>query len=167
MASATAAHLQMIAQLTGSNAKLEEELSNRVRQVHQLNHPDQRSTRQQSFIRQIAFLGQKCELDARELLMLALTLGGAEVRVAATVGAALNILDEWRADVLVSDIGMPNEDGYEFIRKVRARKPKRGGRAPALALTGYASIEDNARALRPATKCTWQNPYHPEPVRND
>jgi len=79
--------------------------------------------------------------------MLALTHGGAEVRTAATVRAALETLDGWTPDVLVSDIGMPGEDGYELIRKVRAREPERGGQIPAVALTGYASADDAARSL--------------------
>ena len=84
--------------------------------------------------------------DARELLSLALTHSGAEVRAAASVAAALDTLDQWQPDVLVSDIGMPGEDGYALIRKVRAGAPQRGGLIPALALTGYASAEDAARA---------------------
>ena len=47
------------------------------------------------------------------------------MRTAANVRDALKILDEWKPDVLVSDIGMPDIDGYEFMRKVRARKPER------------------------------------------
>ncbi|MEK6321780.1 MAG: chemotaxis protein CheB [Acidobacteriota bacterium] len=86
------------------------------------------------------------ERDAREVLSLALTQEGAEVRVGATVGEALEILDQWIPDVLVSDIGMPGEDGYTLIKEVRAREAERGGLIPALALTGYASHQDASRA---------------------
>ena len=86
------------------------------------------------------------EEDARELLTIALTQSGAEVRTAATVSTALDILDQWKPDVLVSDIGMPGQDGYDLIRTVRALESERGGTIPALALTGYASAEDAARA---------------------
>jgi PAS domain S-box-containing protein len=86
------------------------------------------------------------EEDARELLTIALTQNGAEVRTAATVRAALDILDQWKPNVLVSDIGMPGQDGYDFIRTVRALESERGGTIPAVALTGYASAEDAARA---------------------
>ena len=86
------------------------------------------------------------ELDARELLTLALTQSGAEVKVAASVNAALEIMNLWKPDVLVSDIGMPTEDGYDLIRRVRALGPESGGTIPAVALTGYASEEDAARA---------------------
>jgi PAS domain S-box-containing protein len=85
------------------------------------------------------------EADARELLTIALTQSGAEVRTAATVRSALDILDQWKPHVLVSDIGMPDEDGYDLIRTVRALEPDKGGTIPALALTGYASAEDAAR----------------------
>jgi PAS domain S-box-containing protein len=87
------------------------------------------------------------EPDAREVLMMALSQTGAAVRATATVGEALEVFDEWKPSVLVSDIGMPSEDGYDLIRKVRARDAERGGRIPALALTGYASADDAARAL--------------------
>jgi PAS domain S-box-containing protein len=86
------------------------------------------------------------EEDARELLTIALTQSGAEVRTSATVRAALDILDQWKPNVLVSDIGMPGQDGYDLIRTVRALESESGGRIPALALTGYASAEDAARA---------------------
>jgi CheY-like chemotaxis protein len=85
------------------------------------------------------------EEDARELLTIALTQSGAEVRTAATVRSALDVLDQWKPHVLVSDIGMPDEDGYDLIRTVRALEPDKGGTIPALALTGYASAEDAAR----------------------
>jgi PAS domain S-box-containing protein len=66
------------------------------------------------------------EEDARNLLGLILTSYDAEVRECASAADALRILDEWRPDVLVSDIGMPFEDGYGLMRKIRAREPERG-----------------------------------------
>lgn len=101
------------------------------------------------------------EPDARELLMLVLTHNGAEVRVAATVDAALQILGEWKPDVLVSDIGMPKEDGYVLMRRVRAHKAEEGGEIPALALTGYASPDDNARALKAGFQAHMSKPVSP------
>jgi two-component system, chemotaxis family, CheB/CheR fusion protein len=88
------------------------------------------------------------ESDVRDLITIALTQSGAEVRSADNVRAALKILDQWKPDVLLSDIGMPGADGYELMRKVRARAPERGGRIPALAVTGYAATEDAERALK-------------------
>jgi len=70
------------------------------------------------------------------------------VTVAATARAALEALDQAPFAILVSDIAMPDEDGYDFIRQVRAREAERGGRIPALALTAYAGSEDRAEAIR-------------------
>jgi CheY-like chemotaxis protein len=60
---------------------------------------------------------------------------------------ALETLRRWRPDVLVSDIGMPGDDGYVLIRKVRALRPEEGSHVRALALTAYARSEDRALAL--------------------
>lgn len=87
------------------------------------------------------------EADARELLRAILERCGAEVTVVATVEAALEALDRSAPDVLVSDIGMTGQNGYDLIRKVRALAPDGGGRIPALALTAYAKLEDRERAL--------------------
>jgi CheY-like chemotaxis protein len=65
---------------------------------------------------------------------------------ARSVREALDILDQWQPDVLVSDISMPDEDGYGLIRQVRALPAESGGQIPAVALTGYASDKDATRA---------------------
>jgi signal transduction histidine kinase/CheY-like chemotaxis protein len=87
------------------------------------------------------------EPDSNEMVMALLGSCGAEVRVAASTAQTLDILDRWRPDVLVSDIGMPGEDGYALIAKVRARAADRGGNVPAVALTAYARVEDRVRIL--------------------
>ena len=87
------------------------------------------------------------ELDARELVTTMLERCGAEVFAAASVGEALERLESWKPSVLIADIGMPGEDGYDLIRKVRDLSKERGGRTPALALTAYARTEDRVRAL--------------------
>jgi len=99
------------------------------------------------YLRDLRVLVVDDEPDARDLLNEMLTNYGAEVKTCASAAEALRILDEWRPDALVSDIGMPGEDGYELLRKIRAREPERGGRIPALALTAYARAEDTRRAL--------------------
>jgi signal transduction histidine kinase/CheY-like chemotaxis protein len=114
-----------------------------------------------SILTEVRVLVVDDEADARELLTIALTQCGAEVRAAATVNAALDILDEWQPDLLVSDIGMPSEDGYQLIRRVRARESERGGAIPALALTGYASSEDAARALAAGYQTHMAKPVAP------
>jgi len=104
------------------------------------------------------------EDDARELLTIALTQGGAQVRTAVTVRAALDLLEQWKPDVLVSDIGMPVEDGYDLIKKVRALEADNGGTIPALALTGYASAEDAARARMAGYQTHMAKPVAPGDV---
>jgi signal transduction histidine kinase len=84
--------------------------------------------------------------DAREVAVAGLEKAGFELRSAGSAREALAILDVWQPDVVVSDIGMPGMDGYEFIRELRSRGPSRGGHVPALALTAFARLEDVARA---------------------
>jgi signal transduction histidine kinase len=87
------------------------------------------------------------ETDTRELLVVALQQCGAEVTAFGSVPEALEELDRALPHVLLSDIGVPGEDGYSLIRKVRARGPGQGGDLPAAALTAYARAEDRQRAL--------------------
>jgi PAS domain S-box-containing protein len=87
------------------------------------------------------------ERDSRELVAAALMVSGAEV---ASFGSAIEALEEMERqqfDVLVSDIGMPEMDGYWLIDKIRQLPAERGGRIPAVALTAYAGIEDRRRVL--------------------
>jgi signal transduction histidine kinase/CheY-like chemotaxis protein len=95
----------------------------------------------------VAVLVVDDEPDSNEMVKTLLGACGAEVRVAASTAQALEILDRWKPDVLVSDIGMPEEDGYVLIQKVRARAPERGGDTPAIALTAYARVEDRVKIL--------------------
>jgi PAS domain S-box-containing protein len=87
------------------------------------------------------------DADARDLLAQILGQAGADVTVAASADEALDVLRRWRPDVLVSDIGMPGDDGYVLIRKVRALGFEEGGQVRALALTAYARSEDRVLAL--------------------
>ena len=87
------------------------------------------------------------EVDTRELLVALIEGCKAIVKVAASAAEALEMLRRDPPDVLVSDVGMPGEDGLTFIRKVRALTPAEGGRVPAIALTAYASTNDRTRAL--------------------
>ncbi|MGC4087739.1 MAG: ATP-binding protein [Polyangiaceae bacterium] len=88
------------------------------------------------------------ERDARELLEAALTEAGASVVGAASVAEAFSIFPSFRPQLLVSDIAMPDEDGYSFIRRIRTLGPELSGDVPALALTAFARGEDRAKALR-------------------
>jgi signal transduction histidine kinase/ActR/RegA family two-component response regulator len=87
------------------------------------------------------------EPDARALVETVLRKFGADVRVAASARAAFDEVRRWRPDVMVADIGMPVEDGYSLLRRVRALSPEEGGTIPAAALTAYAQAEDRDRAF--------------------
>jgi signal transduction histidine kinase len=87
------------------------------------------------------------EQDARELIRKLLQDAGAVVDVAASAADAIGMLQSSRYDVLVSDIGMPGEDGYALLRRLRAMDSAQGSGTPALALTAYASLQDRRRAL--------------------
>jgi CheY-like chemotaxis protein len=86
------------------------------------------------------------EPDAREVLGTILAAAGADIALAASASEALSTLGSFAPDVLVSDIGMPGDDGYALIRRVR-EGASRFTRVPALALTAYASPEDARRAV--------------------
>ncbi len=87
------------------------------------------------------------EADTRELLRTLLGSCHAQVRTAASSTEALRVLQEEALDLIISDIGMPGEDGYTFIRKVRALSSGRASRLPAVALTAYAGGENRTRVL--------------------
>ena len=87
------------------------------------------------------------EPDARELVQAILERGRAVVTLASSASEALEMIRAAPPDVIVSDIGMPDEDGFTFIRKLRALPREEGGRVPAVALTAYARAEDRRRAL--------------------
>jgi len=84
--------------------------------------------------------------DARDLVATALRTKGAEVTTASSAKRALELMDQSMPTVLISDIAMPELDGYELIRRVRSLKPG-GGNLAAIALTAYAREEDRRRAL--------------------
>jgi PAS domain S-box-containing protein len=86
--------------------------------------------------------------DTRKLLGTMLKRYGARVTSTKSAAQALNFFSDDLPDVLISDIAMPDEDGYEFIRKLRALPAEQGGQTPAIALTGYASRKDRELALQ-------------------
>ncbi|HEX5601578.1 MAG TPA: PAS domain S-box protein, partial [Pyrinomonadaceae bacterium] len=87
------------------------------------------------------------EIDARTLLTMMLEKCGAQVVAVGSSSEGLESIENWLPDVLIADIGMPVEDGYGMIRKIRKLPKKKGGHTPALALTAYARTEDRVRAL--------------------
>jgi signal transduction histidine kinase/CheY-like chemotaxis protein len=102
------------------------------------------------------------EDDAREMLGLMLRQLGAEVCMAASAQEARNLLTQWYPHVMVSDIGMPDEDGYALINQIRALESEQGPNLPAVALTGYAGEEDRSRLLAAGFQL-----YFPKPVEID
>ncbi|HEX2222962.1 MAG TPA: response regulator [Thermoanaerobaculia bacterium] len=89
------------------------------------------------------------EPDSRELVSTILTECGAEVATAASVEEALGVLEPFQPDVLISDIAMPERDGYELIRAIRERASREGSaRLPAVALTAHARAEDRLRSFQ-------------------
>jgi CheY-like chemotaxis protein len=101
------------------------------------------------------------EPDTRDLLSLILSGCDAVVRTSASAEEALSLLDDFVPDVLVSDIGMPGEDGYDLLRRVRARPADRGGRVPAVALTAYSRAEDRIRAFQAGFQIHVAKPVEP------
>jgi signal transduction histidine kinase/CheY-like chemotaxis protein len=87
------------------------------------------------------------EPDTRQVISAVITKSGAEVKTCASVPEALEALKLWKPDILMSDIGMPDEDGYSLIRKVRSLPVENGGLIPAAALTAYARDDDRERTL--------------------
>ncbi|HET6899630.1 MAG TPA: response regulator, partial [Vicinamibacteria bacterium] len=85
----------------------------------------------------------------------------ARVTRADSAAAALEALERSRPDVIVSDLGMPEEDGYGFIREVRARPAGRGGDVPAIALTAYVADHDRDRSLAAGFQLHLAKPMDP------
>jgi signal transduction histidine kinase/ActR/RegA family two-component response regulator len=102
------------------------------------------------------------EPDARELIQEVLVNEGGTVETASSVREALGALDRFRPDVIVTDIGMPDEDGYAFVRSLRKRPVQEGGAIPVVALTAYARDEDRARVLGAGFSCHVPKPVDPQ-----
>jgi signal transduction histidine kinase/CheY-like chemotaxis protein len=88
------------------------------------------------------------EADTRELIREVLKECGSEVVTSRSAAEALEAIEQHKPDILISDLGMPDEDGYSLISKIRALPAEQGGQIPAAALTAYARAEDRMRVLR-------------------
>jgi CheY-like chemotaxis protein len=100
--------------------------------------------------------------DALELAGEVLSSAGATVETVLSADDALDKLLDFRPDVLVSDIGMPNVDGYGLIRRVRSLGPASGGLTPAVALTAYAGGDDRERCMAAGFQSHLAKPVDPE-----
>jgi PAS domain S-box-containing protein len=102
------------------------------------------------------------DADTRELLKTILERCGAKVLAVASSSAALAELAQGIPNVLISDIGMPGESGYDLIKKIRSLDPEQGGRVPAVALTAYAGAADRRRALLAGFQTHLAKPVEPD-----
>ncbi|MES2354811.1 MAG: PAS domain S-box protein [Pseudomonadota bacterium] len=101
------------------------------------------------------------EADARDLIKRVLLNCDAEVLTASTAAEALLLVEKERPHVLVSDIGMPNVDGFELLKRLRALGQTKGGKIPVIALTAFARTEDRTRALRAGFLAYISKPVEP------
>ncbi len=101
------------------------------------------------------------EVDSRELLVAALEQFEAKVFSVGSASEALDAVSQLKPDILVSDIGMPLEDGYSLIRKVRHLSAEQGGQIPAIALTAYARAEDRMKAIAAGFQIHIPKPVEP------
>ena len=130
--------------------------------VVQGENPDPRATFECPLeLKDLRVLVVDDEPETRELIRYLLEQCEARVETAASAEEALNALQNARFDVLVSDIGMPDVDGYALIRRVRGLPSEQGGRIPAVALTAYARGEDRTKALRSGFTMHLAKPIEP------
>lgn len=101
------------------------------------------------------------EADTLDMLTLVLQQCGAQVTAVTSAEAALEVFKKVKPDILVSDIGMPDQDGYELIHKIRTLESQQGTRVPAVALTAYAQAEDRMRALSAGFQMHVSKPVEP------
>ncbi|MEC4879873.1 MAG: response regulator [Scytonema sp. PMC 1070.18] len=104
------------------------------------------------------------DTDARELMTFVLEQQGARVQSAGNVQEALSLLKDFQPDVLISDIGMPDEDGYTFLQTVRSLSNPQLCNIPAVALTAYAREEDRQRAFEVGYQTHLAKPFDPSEV---
>jgi CheY-like chemotaxis protein len=120
------------------------QLSNEELVVGELLHGNQKITQLQN----LCILVVDDDADARMLMQTVLQSAGADVLVAASVKEALALLEQQSPALLISDISMPDEDGFTLIRQVRSRNIEQGGQIPAIALTAFAEAKNEQRILK-------------------
>lgn len=102
------------------------------------------------------------EADMRELIATILEQTGAQIKVLTSAMEALETLDSFNPDIVISDIGMPEMDGYELLRQIRSRSSEQGGNIPAIALTAYAGEINQQQALAAGFQQHIAKPVEPE-----
>jgi CheY-like chemotaxis protein len=127
-------------------------------------HPIARDTLSEVHLRRlddIRVLIVEDEPSASEALLALFESCGAVAKIAGSARTALDVFAAWQPDVLVSDIAMPDEDGYWLIRHIRMRAPEQGGAVPAVALTAYGKIEDRVKILAAGFEMYLSKPANP------
>ncbi|NES95438.1 MAG: PAS domain S-box protein [Desertifilum sp. SIO1I2] len=124
--------------------------------------PDKRPPQQSLDLSGIKILVVDDQLDTRELVAFVLEQHGAQAIAAASAREALLVLSQTQPDVLLSDIGMPEMDGYLLIEQVRALPPDRGGQIPAIALTAYAGDTNQQQVIAAGFQKHISKPIEPE-----
>jgi PAS domain S-box-containing protein len=113
-------------------------------------------------LRDLRILVVEDDPDTQELLMAVLQKHGAEVKTVDSSARALAQVQKMKPDVIISDIAMTGENGYDFMRKLRTLDPEAGGRIPAIALTAYAGAADRRRALLAGFQTHLPKPVEPD-----
>src|SRR6185436_8240719 len=127
-----------------------------------LSASERRHAKGQGDIASLKVLVVDDEPDSRATVKRLLEDRRALVVTAGCAREALELLQSWRPDVLLSDIGMPDEDGYSLIRQVRSLALERGGLTPAIALTAYAREQDRVNAMRAGFQYHLSKPVEPQ-----
>jgi PAS domain S-box-containing protein len=122
------------------------EVPNAAEKIDPKNERNSLTTTQHS-LNGLRVLAVDDERDTRELVAALLTTCGAEVVSVSSATEALDQMERQRFDLLISDIGMPEMNGYDLIARIRQLGEEHGGRTPAVALTAFAGIDDRKRAL--------------------
>jgi diguanylate cyclase len=113
-------------------------------------------------LRGISVLVLDDQADALELVERILRSHGARVILASSAGEGISMIRPLKPDVIVSDIGMPDIDGYDFMRQVRMLAKEQGGQIPAIALTAFSRAEDQVRAIQAGYSTYVAKPFNPE-----
>jgi PAS domain S-box-containing protein len=129
--------------------------------VPELSARDRASALSDVTLRGAKVLVVEDDADARDLIQRLLEAYGAQVFTASSGPEALTLLPSVRPDLLVSDIGLPDMDGYELIERIRALSPEDGGTMPAVAVTAFARPDDRRRALRAGYQAHVAKPVQP------
>jgi PAS domain S-box-containing protein len=125
-------------------------------------HQSKEDTAPVTILDQVKILVVDDEADTRDFLVTALEMCGAQVIAVSSAREAIQVILQEKLDILVSDIGMPGEDGHSLIRKVRQLPKDKGGAIPAVALTAYARAEDQMRSLNAGFQVHLSKPVEPD-----